>query len=273
MTDASAAPGGKGPAVRQETIGVGGSTRMFLLAEPVGTPSAVILGLHGTRSRAARQLQLSRMAPLAAQGAAVAFPQAVLPIGSGYEWDHAGDLPFLVALTEAMIGRYAPASGRAVVTGMSGGARMACYLAASRADLVAAVGAVAGLRAVGEHPPARPVPIVAFHGTADRINPYAGGNTPRWDESVRSAASRWAVANGHPAEPAEVAVSATLTRSTYGPEGGPGEVTLWTAAGAGHTWPGSRLGLLLRLLLGRTTMEIDATAEIWAFAGRHAGDP
>jgi len=67
---------------------------------------------------------------------------------------------------------------------------MSCVLAAARADLVSAVGAVAGLRSGGRHTPTRPVPILAFHGTADRINPYLGANTPRWDESVEESA-RW----------------------------------------------------------------------------------
>lgn len=68
-------------------------------------------------------------------------------------------------------------------------------------------------------------------------------------------------------------MSPTLTRTTYGAEGQPGEVTLWTSRGAGHTWPGGHLGLLLSLFLGRTSREIDATKSIWEFGLRHADDP
>jgi len=50
-------------------------------------------------------------------------------------------------------------------------------------------------------------------------------------------------------------------------------VTVWTSRRAGHTWPGAHLGLLLNLLLGRTSHEIDATASIWEFGVRHAADP
>jgi polyhydroxybutyrate depolymerase len=110
---------------------------------------------------------------------------------------------------------------------------------AARPDLVSAVGAVAGLRFEGDHVPVRPVPILAFHGTADRINPYKGGNTPRWDQSVEESARQWAVANRVLHQPEVVAVSPTLTRATYGVEGNPGEVTLFTSKGAGHTWPGA----------------------------------
>jgi polyhydroxybutyrate depolymerase len=158
------------------------------------------------------------------------------------------------------------------VTGMSGGARMSCVLAAARADLVSAVGAVAGLRSGGRHTPTRPVPILAFHGTADRINPYLGGNAPRWGESVEESARHWAAANRMPEQPEVAAVSPTLTRTTYGAEGKPGEVTLFTSKGAGHTWPGGHLGLYLRLFLGRTSTEIDATAKIWDFRQAHTDE-
>jgi polyhydroxybutyrate depolymerase len=254
------------------SILVGGSTRNFGLVEPAGQVAAVLLSLHGTRSNWPRQARLSGMARLADAGAVVAFPEAVRPIGSGYEWDHEGDLPFLEQLVSELISRYSPSGGRVCVTGMSGGARMSCVLAAARADLVSAVGAVAGLRSSGRHAPTRPVPILAFHGTADRVNPYRGGNTPRWDESVEESARHWAASNRMPAQPEVVAVSPTLTRTTYGGEGKPGEVTLYTSKGAGHTWPGGHLGLFLRLLLGRTSMEIDATSRIWDFARVHAGD-
>jgi polyhydroxybutyrate depolymerase len=253
------------------SIEVGGSTRSFGLAEPTGEVAAVLLSLHGTRSSWPRQARLSGMARLADAGAVVAFPEAVRPIGSGYEWDHEADLPFLEQLVSELIARHSPPGGRVCVTGMSGGARMSCVLAAARADLVSAVGAVAGLRFDGHHTPTRPVAILAFHGTADRINPYRGGTTPRWDESVEESARHWAAVNRMPEQPEVVAVSPTLTRTTYGTEGQPGEVTLFTSKGAGHTWPGGHLGLFLRLFLGRTSTEIDATSRIWDFARAHAG--
>ena len=254
------------------TLDVAGVGRSYLLAAPTGDAAAVLLSLHGTRSSARGQVRLSRMASLAEDaGAVVAFPQAVVPIGSGFEWDPVADLAYLHALVTELLRRYPVPGGRVGITGMSGGARMACRFAAAEPGAVAFVGAVAGLR--GPDVPAleRPVPVLAFHGTADRINPYGGSGTARWDESVPDAARRWAAANGVPPEPTTTEVGSSLTRTTYGGEGGPGEVTLWTARGAGHTWPGTRLGPLLRLFLGRTTTEIDATAQLWSFARSHAG--
>ena len=62
-------------------------------------------------------------------GVVVAFPQAVLPIGTGYRWDPATDLRFLVQLAETLIERYRPPANRICMTGMSGGARMSCWFA------------------------------------------------------------------------------------------------------------------------------------------------
>lgn len=270
---AARAPVGAVTKVTGHSIVVGGATRTFGLAEPAeGEVGAVLLCLHGTRSRWSEQVRWSGMARLAGAGAVVAFPEAVRPIASGYEWDHELDLPFLEQLASELIARFSPPGGRVCVSGMSGGARMSCVLGAARADLVAAVGAVAGLRFGDGHAASRPVPILAFHGTADRINPYRGGSTPRWDESVEDSAREWAAANGMPEQPEVVALSPTLTRTTYGAEGEPGEVTLFTCEGAGHTWPGAHTGLFLRLFLGRTSMEIDATAKIWDFARAHADE-
>ena len=125
------------------------------------------------------------------------------------------------------------------------------------------LGAVAGLRAPSDASLPQHVRVVAFHGTNDRINPYAGSGTARWNESVLDAAIGWARANGLPTEPEESQVAPALTRLAFGPQEHPGAVTLWVSHGAGHTWPGSRLSIPLRLLLGRTSHEIDATEELW----------
>jgi polyhydroxybutyrate depolymerase len=255
-----------------QKITVGATRRIYLLAVPSDEPSALLLSLHGTRSNARGQMRLSRMVPLVESGLVVAFPQASLPVGSGFEWDHYIDMAFLLELISELRVCYPTAATRVCMTGMSGGARMACYFASLEPELVAAVGAVAGLRAPESGNTRRAVPIVAFHGTADRINPYEGSETARWQESVPEAARRWAVANGVDSDPVTTAVAPGVTRTTYGVQGQPGEVTLWTVQGGGHTWPGSPLPLHLRLFLGRTTTAIDATKEIWSFAQPHLVD-
>ena len=262
-------------ALLKQGITTGDVHRSYLVTEPPpGRPvSAVIMSLHGTRSTAARQACLSGFEHLAQTASAVVvFPEAIEPIGAGYEWDLDQDVDYIAGLVTELLSRHRTPHGRVLVTGMSGGARMSSRFASVHPELVQAVGAVAGLRSPGG-PVHRAVSILSFHGTKDRINPYGGRGTQRWNESVPEAAQAWALANGITDPPEEVAVSPSLTRTTYGSEGQPGEVTLWTSRGAGHTWPGGHLGLLLTLFLGRTSREIDASESIWEFGVRHADDP
>jgi polyhydroxybutyrate depolymerase len=245
-----------------------------LVHVPDREATMIMLSLHGTRSRAERQAQLSRLSALSDRsGVVVVFPEAEVPIGGGFEWEPDSDTDFLELLVAAILERYPVPGGRAVITGMSGGARMACHFADLHPELTSMVGAVAGLRAPNAPTRSRPVPILAFHGTADRINPYTGSGTARWHESVEAAARAWALANGEEDARSETAVSSSLTRTTFGKQGKPGEVTLWTARKAGHTWPGSKLGLVGTMFLGRTNLEIDATNLIWEFATQHALEP
>jgi hypothetical protein len=69
------------------TIEVAGARRQLLVAAPTGTPTAVLLTMHGSGSTPDGQVRLSRMAPLAEQGAVVAFPQGSIPLRAGWEWD------------------------------------------------------------------------------------------------------------------------------------------------------------------------------------------
>jgi polyhydroxybutyrate depolymerase len=148
-------------------------------------------------------------------------------VGSGYEWKLDDDAR-LLSETIATLSRQFPGVHRRVcMTGMSGGARMSSHFAASHPDQVLLLGAVAGLRAPARPSLGQPVRVVAFHGTADRINPFAGGSTSRWDESVLDAAKAWATAEGQPTEPHVDEVAPALTRLRFGADGDPGAVTLW----------------------------------------------
>ena len=245
------------------TIEVGGARRHLLVAEPAGAASAIVVCMHGSTSTPERQLRLSRMAPLAEQGAVVAFPQGSIPSRAGWEWDLHGDVALLDAVVDYLRDTFDATATPLCVSGMSGGARMASRVASSGRDPVRVLGAVAGLRMPAVERPDRPVRVVAFHGTRDRINPYAGGSTARWHESVLDAASAWAQANGHSPEPEHTEFSRSLTRLSYGPLDDPGAVTLWVCKGAGHTWPGTRLTPWLRLFLGKVSYDVDATTEIW----------
>jgi polyhydroxybutyrate depolymerase len=233
------------------------------LAEPSGTPSVIVLSLHGSRSAPERLARLSSMERLCSSGAVVAFPGAVRPTGSGFEWDLEGDVEYLQVLVGWLLARYPRADRRVCIAGMSGGARMASRFASLHPEAVQVLGAVAGLRAPAQARLEHPLQVLAFHGAADRINPFAGSGTERWNEGVPEAAAAWARALGLPSEPTREELTGHLSRIRFSDRGDAATVTLFVSQGAGHTWPGSRLPLSLRLILGRTSNEIDATTEIW----------
>jgi polyhydroxybutyrate depolymerase len=259
--------------LRAEVVKAGGIGRRFLLAEPSGSPSVIVLSLHGSRSSPERQARLHPVERFSSAGAVAAFPEGAWPLGSGFEWDLEGDVEYLRVLVSWLLARYPGADRGVCIAGMSGGARMASRFASLHPESVRVLGAVAGLRAPARTRLGYPLRVVAFHGTADRLNPLAGSGTERWNESVPDAAAAWARALGLPGEPARKELTAHLTRMDFGDPSEVAAVTLFVSRGAGHTWPGSRLPLFplsLRLVLGWTSMEIDATTEIWRAAGASA---
>ena len=122
-------------ALQKQVITAGGADRSYLVAgPPPGAPvSAVILSLHGTRSTADRQARLSGFGQFArTEGAVVVFPQAIEPIGTGYEWDLSHDVGYIAALATELLSRHRTPHGRVLLTGMSGGARMSSRFASNR---------------------------------------------------------------------------------------------------------------------------------------------
>jgi polyhydroxybutyrate depolymerase len=268
--------------LRAEIVEIGGVGRRFLLAEPSDPPSVIVLSLHGSGSSPKRQARLCSMESLCSSGAAVAFPQGAWPRRSGFEWDLESDVEYLEVLVNWLLARYPEADRRVCIAGMSGGARMASRFASVHPDSVRVLGAVAGLRAPAQTRLESSLRVVAFHGTADRINRFAGSGTERWNESVPDAAAAWAQALGLPTEPTRQQLTGHLTRMDFGDPTEEAAVTLFVSQGAGHTWPGSHLPLFpaatlsplsplfLRLILGRTSRDINATTEIWQATGASA---
>jgi polyhydroxybutyrate depolymerase len=249
-------------------VTVAGAEHPYLLAAPEGAAVGLVVCLHGRGVTPQWQADLCRMDRLAAQGAVVAFPRgSIMNSRNGYSWDPEADVATIDGVVAALREEFPAAPPAVCLAGLSAGGRMASLYAGVRAGEVGALAAVAGLRAPRVVPQA-PVPVIAFHGLEDAVNPYDGRRSPTWYESVPEAARAWGLANRVAEAAAEIELSGNLRLISYG-EGLDAEVLLWVFARAGHTWPGSHPGRVLRLLLGRTSEELDATAEIWRFFRRH----
>jgi len=272
------------------TLTSGGHSRTLIVHIPTGyvatQATPLVLNLHGSQSTAAQQEVFTGMDVTAdADTFIVAYPQAAIPSGAGFDWNIPGapliggapvpagaadDIVFLKDVVSTLEGRYCVAANRVYATGMSGGGRMASQLGCDASGIFAAVAPVAGLRFPAPCASSRPVPVIAFHGTADPVDPYNGNGQPYWTYSVPVAAQRWAAHDGCAPTPTTTKPNAGATLTAYGGCRGGAAVELYTLAGEGHEWPGGpHMPRAITRALGPQTTAVNANDAMWAFFVAH----
>jgi polyhydroxybutyrate depolymerase len=232
-----------------------------------GIPLPLVIDLHGLGSNASQQERLSQMSAKADQeGFVVVYPQAV---GAPAAWytgvgaETIADVIFLRDLIDFLQERLAIDPERVYATGFSNGGGMANRLGCAIAGKLAAIASVSGAYLLGEScRPDRPLPVLAFHGTDDKVVPYEGD---QFLPPVRDWAAAWAERNGCEPEPDVVyQQGGVVGESWQGCEQG-ADVTLYTIEGGGHVWPGSGLAGIAEA----GERGIDATDVIWEFFEAH----
>jgi polyhydroxybutyrate depolymerase len=255
-----------------QEIDSGGQLRRYRLHIPPGyrpgEPVPLVINLHGFSTGAADQETLSGMSNKADEaGFVVVHPEAQ---GDPPGWSLAedpqevADVAFIRDLVEDLQQDLSIDPKRIFAVGMSNGGGMANRLACDLSDVVAAVASVAGVYPFSERcEPGRPIPVLAFHGTADQIAPYDGarGAIP----PVRQWASAWANRNGCDVEPTITLRQGEVVGETWNNCEQGAVVILYTIAGRGHSWPGGDP------FAGsdEATQDIDATDTIWTFFEAH----
>lgn len=156
---------------------------------------------------------------------------------------------------------------RIYCTGYSRGARFCMLLASELPDYVAAVAPVGGIRYPDPNNATRPVPIIAFHGTNDPVNPFNGkGNPEYWYDSVPEAVSKWVIFNGcNRVDSRRITPSVAIERHWNCIADA--NVVLIKILGGGHTWPGSKYDW--DPALGNVTYEISASEVMGQFFSVH----
>ena len=242
----------------------GGVDRRAIVYLPAGYDGraalSLVLEFHGSGGTPEGQLTTSQLTAVAdAERFAIVAPQAI-----DARWNvppdaaKADDVRFVGDLLDAVERGLCIDRRRVYATGFSGGGRMSSQLACDLSERVAAIAAIGGLRFPGPCAQARSMPVLAFHGTADTVNPYAGGGQPYWGTSVEAAFDGWGQHNGcGPRQ--ESRVSASVSLLAYRGNGC-ADVELYRIDGFEHAWPGA---------IYTDREQGTANDLIWAFFGQH----
>ena len=190
----------------------------------------------------------------------------------------ADDVGFLSEMIDRIEAQVPIDPRRVYVTGISNGAIMSGRLACQLSERIAAIAQVAGTAAVETAAachPARPVPVLEIHGTADPLVPYAGGTVvPQLGDGrgqvvgVDAWSAFWAANNSAGTPPATTSIGTDTTVRTWHGATPQSDVVFYRVEGAGHTWPGGSQ-YLPKLIIGSTSKSFDASEVIWQFLSGH----
>lgn len=191
------------------------------------------------------------------------------------------DVGFIRALIEDLEKHYRIDPDRIYVAGMSNGAMFAHRVGCELSDIVAAIAPVAGTMpevTSADCLPPRPQAVVLFHGTKDAFVPYKGGATRRNGNgrvlSAEDTARIWAEENSCDLDPVIKILpdtardGTTVTQISYTNCKEDADVVFYKIIDGGHTWPGG-WQYLPKILVGKTTRDINANKIIWAFFKSH----
>ncbi|MCA9076902.1 MAG: polyhydroxybutyrate depolymerase [Planctomycetaceae bacterium] len=273
------------------SLTVDGRERSYLVHIPDSydamTPTPVVLILHGAGTDADITVTFTGMNEKSDEKGFI----AVYPNGTGrkplltwnaggsierFRKDPADDVAFIDSLLDELERTVTVDRRRVFATGMSNGGMMCYRLAAEMSERIAAIAPVAGTLLIDDPRPARPVPVMHFHGREDRfVVPEGPGDwTPGFlnFKSVEETMAVWCRINGCSTDPMitelpdEADDGTRVTRSVFTPQGSGAEIVLYEIEGGGHTWPGQRPPVRF---IGRSTMDISANDLIWEFFERH----
>jgi polyhydroxybutyrate depolymerase len=259
-----------------------GERREYLLYVPrsydARKPAPLVISMHGAAGWPAQQMDMDGWNRLAErEGFLVVYPSGVDGPGPRiWRAERGGglqrDVRFISELIDKLESSYNIDPSRIYANGLSNGGGMTFVLSCTLSGRIAAAGLVAAAQTLPWSwcTDRRPVPMIAFHGTADPMVPYNGGTswiTPESFPSVSTWAANWARRNRCAPNPTESTVTAGVTRREFTNCADDASVVLYTIRGGGHSWPGGKP--LPEWFVGPTSRSIDATAQMWAFFRAH----
>jgi polyhydroxybutyrate depolymerase len=271
------------------SIAVGAATRTYVAHVPAGGKAGmpVVFAFHGHFSNGAAQARLTDLDRLSdADGFIVVYPDGVAGTWNDGRALDAGadDVAFVRALIDVLVRRYAIDPRRIYATGFSNGASFTQYLGCRLADRIAAIAPVSGFLPVEDAAacrPSRAISVLEIGGTADPIEPYAGGNVrigalDRGDVlGAVATIARWAANAGcapaprvDPIAPSAAGDVTRVTQTTYENCSAGASVVLDTIEGGGHAWPGGPQ-YAPALFIGVASRQLDASRAVVDFFLAH----
>jgi len=252
----------------------------------------VIIDLHGYYSTKTDERLISDFTDIAdANGIILVWPQSLTgdnclgggnspipPSGNKWTigWDKTSrDVEFMDALIDEIGADYHADPNRIYVTGLSDGGFMVYSLACALSDKIAAVASVAGSMTgdlMANCNPARALPVLHIHGTADQIISWDGdASCGSGFSSVSATVGFWRSLAGcgdifteSNYNDMDITDNSTASLLTY--DGCNSMVELLKVQGGGHNWPGSQKmindNVSLTLPINK---DIDASEIIWNF--------
>ncbi len=263
----SAPAGVKAGATSARSLKSNGLVRVYRVHYPtkatMNTKLPVVLNFHGRYGNGADQEAYSGLAPVSDRETFLLVSPDGL--GSPTGWSAGAtapggvdDVTFVNDLLDTLEREFCIDNTRVYATGFSNGAFMASRLACVMSDRIAATAPVSGVN----HPRmacGSPVPMLAFHGSEDTVVPVDGGSIRGWHyPGAYAAMDSWSVQNQCSTETTSDD-QGSYTKIVYW--GCSAETAIILAAGAGHTWPGSKDNPGM----GLTAKDFSGADMIWSF--------
>ncbi len=166
------------------------------------------------------------------------------PACCDFEGQKPDDVAYLGTLLDDVLETWPVDPNQVFVLGHSNGGFMAYRLACERADVIAAIGSLAGLASsnAATCQPSRAVNVLQMHGTSDATVPYAAGGSGIGTVGAEGSVTQWGTHNGCAAT-RTAGPTLDLENGVPGAETHPhtttgcptnGAADLWEMQGAGH---------------------------------------